>query len=66
MKKFIRLLIKLPATPFVVAFFVFSYIIFSVLSVFEWIYESSEFDRGITREIKSDIVKSLKTWCTTI
>lgn len=66
MKKFIRLLIKLPATPFVVAFFVFSYIIFSVMSMFEWIYESSEFDKSITREIKSDIAKSLKTWCTTI
>lgn len=66
MKKFIRLLIKLPATPFVFAFFAFSYIIFSIMSVFEWIYESSEFDKSITREIKSDIVKSLKTWCTTI
>jgi hypothetical protein len=66
MKKFIRLLIKLPATPFVVAFFVFSYVIFSVFAFFQWVYDASDFDRSITFECRDDMAKHLKKWFTTI
>jgi hypothetical protein len=66
MKKFIRLLIKLPATPFVVAFFVFSYITFTVMSFFEWVYEASEFTKSVTFECRDDMTKHLKKWFTTI
>jgi hypothetical protein len=66
MKKFIRLLFKIPATPFVVAFCVIGYTLFSILAFFQWAYESSEFNRSVTDECRDDMVGILKRWFTTI
>jgi hypothetical protein len=57
MKKIIRILIKLPATPFVVAFLVFSYITFIFMSFFEWVYDASEFTKSFTFECRDDMAK---------
>ena len=66
MKKFIRLLFKLPATPFVLVFLVFSYIVFNIILFFEWVYEAKEWDKEVTKECIKDIVDRLKRWFTTI
>jgi hypothetical protein len=65
-KKFLRLLIKLPATPFVVFFYLGVLMTGHLVRAGEWLYESSEFDKQITREIIEDHRRSLKRWFTTI
>ena len=66
MKKFIRLLFKLPATPFVLVFLVLSYIVFNIILFFEWVYEAKEWDKEVTQECIKDIVDRLKRLFTTI
>lgn len=66
MKKFIRFLIKIPATPVVVIFCLVGYIFFSILAFFQWAYESSEFNIKVTNDCRNDMLVILKTWFTTI
>lgn len=66
MKKLIRLIIKVPATPFMVFFFGFSIIVLSIYHFFEWAYEASEFTKEVTRDCIKDSVVQLKKWFTTI
>ena len=66
MKKFIRLLIKIPATPFVLVFLTLAYMILNVIRFFEWVYEANEWNKRATQECIQDIVDRFKSWCTTI
>lgn len=66
MKKFIRLLIKIPATLFVVIFFLLSYLIFTIIAFFEWVYESPEWNIKTTYECRDEIIRILKNWFTTV
>jgi len=66
MKKFIRLLIKIPVTPVVVVFCIFGYILFSILAFFQWVYEASKFNKEVTAECQDDMIRILKNWFTTI
>jgi len=66
MKKIIRILIKIPATPFVVI--VGLCMIFSgyVIRFFEWVYEASDFNKDITDMIIENRKLHIKKWFTTI
>ena len=66
MKKFIRFLFKIPATPFVLVFCVIGYIIFSIFAFLQWVYESSKFNRDVTEDCRNDMLNNLKVWFTTI
>lgn len=66
MKKLIRLIIKVPATPFVVIFLVFAIIFHYVTMFIEWAYESSDFSKSITKQCLDDDRRRLKKWFTTI
>jgi hypothetical protein len=66
MKKLIRALFKLPLTPFVVLFLGFVLLACYVLYFFEWVYEASERDIQITREMQSEMKAYMKKWFTTI
>lgn len=66
MKKFIRLLIKIPVTPIVVAFCVIGYTMFSILAFFQWVYEASEFNRSVTADCRDEMIDAFKSWFTTI
>ncbi len=66
MKKFIRLLIKIPVTPAVVIFCLLGYVLFSILAFFQWVYEVSEFNVDVTNECRDEMISSLKNWFTTV
>jgi len=66
MKKAIRVILKIPATPVVVAFFFLMILAGYVCMFFEWVYEASNFDKEISRSLLSDYKKGLKKWFTTI
>lgn len=66
MKKFIRLLIKIPVTPAVVLFFSIGYILFSILAFFQWVYEASEFNVDVTNDCRDEMISALKNWFTTV
>jgi len=66
MKKLIRALIKIPATPFVLFYHLLFLFSLYITLAFEWLYEASDFDIKITREIIDDEYKSIKRWFTVI
>lgn len=66
MKKAIRLIIKLPTTPFIVAFCLLGIVVFKAVQLFEWIYEVSEYDKLITKYCINDCTRFLKQWFTTV
>lgn len=65
-KKVIRGILKIPLTP-VVLFWNGGMIILSyAVQGFEWVYNSSEFDKRITKEVQDDYIDNIKKWFTTI
>lgn len=65
-KKVIRGILKIPLTP-VVLFWNGGMIILSyAVQVFEWVYNSSDFDKRITKEVQDDYINNIKKWFTTI
>ena len=65
-KKVIRGILKIPLTP-VVLFWNGGMIILSyAVQGFEWVYNSSEFDKRITKEVRDDYINNIKKWFTTI
>lgn len=66
MKKLIRLLVKLPATPFVVLLGLTGFIVFSILLFVQWLYEAIHWDKEITKLCRDDMQELLKKWFTTI
>lgn len=66
-RKLIRLILKIPATPFVLAWYLLGYVTLHTTRLFEWIYEASDRDKDITLRLLNDGVKTpLKKWFTTI
>ena len=65
MKKLIRALIKVPATPFVALYHIIMYMAFLVSQFFEWLYEAKDSDKKITATCKQDCIDGLKKWFTT-
>ena len=64
--KVIRGILKIPLTP-VVLFWNGGMIILSyAVQGFEWVYNSSEFDKRITKEVQDDYINNIKKWFTTI
>ena len=66
MKKLIRLLLKVPATPFVVILSLTGFIVFSILLFIQWVYEASTWDKEITQSCRDDMKELVKKWFTTI
>lgn len=66
MKKVIRFILKLPATPIVVTLCSFGYAVFSVFAFFQWVYDAAKFDKEVTNDCRNDMKKILKKWFTTI
>lgn len=66
MKKFIRGLIKIPLAPFVVGFCSLLILVSYIILFIEWLYESSDWDKQITKGYIDDVFKALKAWFTTI
>lgn len=66
MKKLLRLIVKIPTTPFYLVFFVCMYITGTVVQFWQWLYEVDNWDRKITSELLADLRKGCKRWFTTI
>lgn len=66
MKKIIRAIIKIPATPFIVVGLLCGIIIFKIVQFFEWVYEADEFNKDTTKDIIKELVENLKKWFTTV
>jgi len=65
-KKLIRAILKIPATPFIVPYHLFLIAASQVVRVFEWVYETGDWDKTITLSIISDSKIALKNWFTTV
>jgi hypothetical protein len=66
MKKLIRAIIKIPATPFVVLICTLLLVILQCVKLYEWLYEATEDEKEITASLQVDFVNFLKQWFTTI
>lgn len=66
MKKAVRVILKIPLTPFFLGFAFLMLAGIYVLMFFEWAYEAGEDAKKDTQDMKRDIVKTVKKWCTTI
>ena len=65
-KKILRVLIKLPATPFVTAFLLFGLLVMYVIMFFNWLYDADDWDKSLTKSMKQDLLNNLKKWYTTV
>jgi hypothetical protein len=66
-RKVIRLILKIPATPVVLAWYLLGYVTIQVTRIFEWVYEASDYDKAASlRILDNDIKKPLKKWFTTV
>lgn len=66
MKKFIRFLLKIPATPIVLLFHGGMVLLSYPIMFFEWVYDKSDWDKEITRDIQYESIKTLKRWFTSV
>jgi hypothetical protein len=66
MKRAVRAFLKIPLTPLFLCFTLFMLAGIYVLTFFEWAYEVGEDTKKDTQDMKRDIVKAVKKWCTTI
>ena len=64
MKKFIRALIKIPATPFVLFWFFISLIAGIIIMMLDWLYEDKSLYESTW--VLRELAKEIKTWFTTI
>jgi len=65
-KKILRGLIKIPATPFVTAFLLFALLMVYAAMFFEWLYDADDWDKSFTKGVKQDILNNLKKWYITV
>jgi hypothetical protein len=65
-KKILRILIKIPATPFVTVFLLFALLSVYAAIFLEWLYDADDCDKRITLSMKQDVLKHLKKWFTTV
>ena len=65
-KKVIRGILKIPLTPVVLFGNGVMIILSYAVQGFEWVYNSSDFDKRITKEVRDDYIDNIKKWFTTI
>lgn len=65
-KLIIRLIFKVPVTLLIVLLFIFWLLVLWVMMFFEWVYNASDLDREVSKEMQSDAFEFLKRWFTTI
>jgi hypothetical protein len=66
MKKTIRGLLKIPFTPFIVAWGLFIVAYFYVVQFGQYIYECSDWDKQITQDCIDEQYEMLKRWFTSV
>lgn len=66
MKKIVRAIVKIPATPFVVVFLAGAWVMCYMIRFYEWAYEADDFCKQVTTDMISDIKKTFVKWFTTI
>ena len=66
MKKTIRLIVKIIATPLFILAIVALFMFLLILSALLWLFDGSEIDREISNEIRQDLIVSFKRWFTVI
>ena len=66
MKKTIRLIVKIIATPLFILAIVALFMFLLILSALLWLFDGSEIDREINNEILQDLIVSFKRWFTVI
>jgi hypothetical protein len=66
LKKILRVLFKIPATPFVTAFLLVALLMIYVSIFFEWLYDADTHDKRVTHSMKKDVLEHLKKWFTTV
>ena len=60
-RKLIRLILKIPATPFIIVWYGTGYVYWQIVRALEWVYEESDYTREISKHILNrDIKKPLK------
>ena len=64
--KVIRGILKIPLTPVVLSWNGGMIILSYAVQVFEWVYNSSDFDKRTTKEVRDDYIDNIKKWFTTI
>ena len=66
-RKIIRLIFKIPATPFVIMWYGTGYVTWQIVRALEWVYEASDSTRETSKRILNhDIKEPLKKWFTTV
>jgi len=65
-KKLIRLIIKIPVTPFITVFYVMMIMVPFIFQFFEWLYEADSSDKNDTFIVRKYLISDLKRWFTTI
>ena len=66
MKKTIRLIVKIIATPLFILAIVALFMFLLIVSALLWLFGGSEIDREINNEILQDLIVSFKRWFTVI
>ncbi len=66
LKKILRVLIKLPATPFVTLFLLYALLCVYASIFIEWLYDAEPRDKRVTHSMKKDVLEHLKKWYTTV
>ena len=66
MKKTIRLIVKIIATPLFILAIVALFMFLLIVSALLWLFGGSEIDREISNEIRQDLIVSFKRWFTVI
>lgn len=64
LKLFLRLLLKIPLTPFVVSWVLVVLAVGHIIMFFEWLYDSD--DIRYSKMVRVDYIEFLKNWFTTI
>jgi hypothetical protein len=66
MKKAIRFILKIPATPLFIGANLLLIIMTYIVKFVEWVYEADDLNKTITNEILNELWARIKKWMTTI
>lgn len=61
-KKILRVLIRIPATPFMIIMFALNMILCGIAMAIHWIYEDSEWEKQLTRDIMQEDLNRVRKW----
>lgn len=65
-KLIIRLIFKGPVTLLIVPLFILWMLSLWTMMFFEWVYNASDLDRKVSKEMQSDAFEFLMRWFTTV